>query len=124
MNILKKLTHLEKEASDFGFKWETAEQIIAQIHSETFEIDVHLKDGDRQKLQDEVGDLLHAAFSLCVFCQLDPEETLKNSIDKFEHRFRIVRRLATEKGLSTLNGQAFSELMSLWDQAKQLKDSV
>ena len=34
MKILKKLTDLENEASTFGFKWETAEQIISQIQSE------------------------------------------------------------------------------------------
>ncbi len=119
MNILEKLLSLEHEAADFGFKWETAEQIIQQIKSEINEINVHLKDGDRNKLQDEIGDLLHAVFSLCVFKQFDPEKTLAQSVDKFERRFRIVEKLAKEKGLNQLHGLSFKELMLLWDQAKR-----
>ncbi len=120
MGILKKLSDLEKEASTFGFKWETSNQILEQIQSEISEIDAHLKDGNQKKLQEEIGDLLHAAFSLCVFSQFDVEETLLNSVNKFEHRFRAIQRLATEKGLDTLNGQSFNELMILWNKAKKL----
>lgn len=122
MDTLKKLAVLDKEAADFGFKWDTANQIVAQIQSEIAEIDVHLKDGNQKKLQEEIGDLLHAVFSLCLFCQFEPEETLQNSTNKFEHRFRMIQQLATEKGLHTLNGLSFNELMALWDQAKQLTD--
>ena len=119
MNILEKLTKLEHEADNFGFKWEGPHQIIEQIKSEAAEIDVHLKDGDRNKLQDEIGDLLHAAFSLCLFCQFDAEETLTKSVNKFETRYRIVEKLAKEQGLHNLHGLSFEELMNFWDQAKQ-----
>jgi uncharacterized protein YabN with tetrapyrrole methylase and pyrophosphatase domain len=118
MNILNKLVALEKEAADFGFKWETADQILAQIQSEVSEIDVHVKDGDRKKLQEEIGDLMHAVFSLCVFCQFDAGETLASSVNKFERRFRLVQQLAGKKGLQTLAGMRFDELMALWGEAK------
>lgn len=122
MNSLKKIALLEQEAADFGFKWETAQQILVQIRSEVAEVEVHLQDKNKAKLQEEIGDLLHAAFSLCVFCELSPEETLTNSIDKFEKRFMKVKQLASEKGLTSLNGFEFSELMNFWDQAKKLTD--
>ncbi len=123
MDVLKKLYDLENEASAFGFKWETSNQIVAQIQSEISEIDVHLKDGDQKKLQEEIGDLLHAVFSLCVFCQFEPKDTLSQSVNKFEHRFNMIKKLADAKGLKTLNGLNFDELMLLWNQAKQLTDS-
>jgi diguanylate cyclase (GGDEF)-like protein len=120
MDVLNKLTNLEKQAAEFGFKWELTTQIMQQIQSEVAEIEVHLKDGDQEKLQEEIGDLLHAVFSLCVFCGFDPEETLANSVNKFERRFEAIQELATEKGLSTLNGMSFQELMMMWDKAKEL----
>src|SRR5579872_1273470 len=119
MNILEKLVSLENEAADFGFKWEAADQIMSQINSECSEIDIHLKDGDKEKLQEEIGDLMHAIFSLCVFCKFDPSNTLENSINKFERRFKIVRQLAQEQGLKTLDKQSFDELMNFWNKAKQ-----
>lgn len=122
MSILKKLTHLEKEAEDFGFKWDNTQQIMAQIKSECIEIDEHLSpitDDNKSKLQEEIGDLLHAVFSLCVFCKFDTEETLKNSIDKFERRLTAVKNIAQENGITTLNGHTFDELMQFWDRAKK-----
>lgn len=119
IDILKKLTQLEQNAANFGFKWEKADQILAQIKSECAEIEVHLKDNDQKKLQEEIGDLLHAAFSLCVFCQFDPEATLISSVNKFENRFGKVKALTQLAGLETLNGKSFDELMAFWEKAKQ-----
>lgn len=118
MNILDKMTALEKEADAFGFKWETAEQIKDQINSELREVDVHLLDNDKTKLQEELGDLLHAVLSLTVFCGFDPHKTVEDSVNKFEKRFNLVKQLAAEQGLKDLNGKSFSELMAFWDLAK------
>ena len=120
MEIFKKLTMLENEDENFGFKWENAKQIVTQIRSELLEIEAHLeKLADKNQLQEEVGDLLHAAFSLCVFLKFDPNETVKNSVDKFERRFKATKQLANDSGLKDLNGQTFDTLMAFWDKAKE-----
>ena len=122
-NTLKKLEMLEHEASEFGFKWENPHQIMDQIKSEFDEVTEHLDSADqktRSMLQDEIGDLLHAAFSLCVFSKFDLEETLQKSVSKFERRLRNVKKIAKEQGADTLSGKSFDELMSIWDKAKNL----
>lgn len=116
---LKKLIELENEASEFGFCWENETQILQQIQSECTEIKENLMDANHLKLKEEIGDLLHAAFSLCIFCQFDPEETLEKSIAKFERRLKLVKEIAKEKGLSNLKGFSFVELMRIWDEAKE-----
>jgi len=124
MDVLKKVLRLEKEADEFGFRWENTRQIMEQISSECAEIDEHLSDtltGDaRALLQEEIGDLLHAVFSLCVFCDFNPQETLEKTVDKFERRLGAVKDLAGQRGLDTLNGHSFDELMTIWRQAKGL----
>ena len=120
MTILKRLAALELEAADYGFKWETPNQIMTQIESECVEIHEHLNNPEqRDKLQEEIGDLLHAVFSLCVFSKFDPETTLLNSINKFERRLRAVKQITHEQGLNSLNGHSFDELMAIWNQAKK-----
>jgi ATP diphosphatase len=121
MVIFEKLLRLEKEANQFGFNWTKSEQIMAQIRSELDEIQIHLNDNNQENLKEEIGDLLHAAFSLCIFCHLNPSETLQFSVDKFERRFRKIKRLAKDKGLSTLKGCSFEENMSIWNEAKKLE---
>jgi uncharacterized protein YabN with tetrapyrrole methylase and pyrophosphatase domain len=122
MELLEKVGRLEKEADDFGFRWERPEQIMAQIESECLEIREHLqtKEMNTSALQEEIGDLLHAVFSLCVFCQFSPDETLKKTLEKFEKRLSAVKDLAKERGLTSLEGFPFDELMAFWDQAKEL----
>lgn len=120
MNLLEKIAALENEAAEFGFQWETTDQIMAQIQSECIEVDEHLKAGvnNSSALQEEIGDLLHAVFSLCVFCKLDLKDTLQQTVGKFERRLRAVKMIAHEKKLINLEGQTFDELMSIWKQAK------
>lgn len=50
---------------------------MSQIKSECAEIDEHLNDcdADKLKLQEEIGDLLHAVFSLTVFVNLTQRNT-------------------------------------------------
>ena len=122
MDLLDKVVVLEDDASQFGFRWETTGQIMAQIQSECMEINEHLGHGIAQanqaELQEEIGDLLHAVFSLCVFCNLSPRDTLEQTLTKFERRLNAVKEITREQGLNSLNGFLFDELMAIWHQAK------
>jgi uncharacterized protein YabN with tetrapyrrole methylase and pyrophosphatase domain len=123
VDLLEKVVLLEHSADDFGFRWENTTQIMAQIESECAEIEAHLAVQpafrDTHALQEEIGDLLHAVFSLCVYCEYDPTDTMRKTYDKFERRFNAVKSLANEQGLSNLKGLAFDELMHFWRQAKR-----
>ncbi len=119
MDLLDKVVVLEDEASQFGFRWETTSQIMNQIQSECAEVEAHLHEGaNTAELQEEIGDLLHAVFSLCVFCKLSPRETLNQTLAKFERRLNAVQSIAAEKGLDCLDGHSFDQLMTIWDLAK------
>lgn len=119
MTILEKLEQLEQKAVAFGLQWETKDQIMTQIRNECSEIEEHLYSSEQKDaLQEEIGDLLHAAFSLCIFCNFSPEITLRKSVDKFERRLNAMNDIATEQGLSHLRGKSFDELMQYWAQAK------
>ncbi|HAU1304123.1 TPA: nucleotide pyrophosphohydrolase [Legionella pneumophila] len=119
-NIFDDIDNLEKEAVLFGLQWENKAQIMAQIRNECLEIEEHLDSNEnRSALQDEIGDLLHAVFSLCTYCNFDTELTLRKSLDKFEHRLNAMKAITKEQGLKNLQGKSFDELMHYWDLAKQ-----
>jgi uncharacterized protein YabN with tetrapyrrole methylase and pyrophosphatase domain len=124
MELLDKISALEEEASQFGFKWQSADQIMNQIFSEIKEIKEHLgqetSKENQTALQEEIGDLLHAVFSLCVFSKLNPRVTLGQSLTKFERRLRAVKLIAEERELINLEGLSTDELMHIWDKAKEL----
>ena len=119
MTIFEEIEQLDQEAVVFGLQWETKDQIMTQIRNECLEIEEHLHSPEqREALQDEIGDLLHATFSLCVFNNFSPEVTLRKSLDKFEHRLNAMKDIAKEQGLPHLRGKSFDELMQYWEQAK------
>lgn len=119
MAIFEEMEQLDLEATAFGFQWETQDQIMTQIRNECLEIEAHLYSPEqRESLQDEIRDLLHAVFSLCVFNNFSPEITLRKSLDKLEHRLNAMKDIAKEQGLPHLRGKSFDELMQYWKQAK------
>ncbi|MDF1646952.1 MAG: MazG nucleotide pyrophosphohydrolase domain-containing protein [Legionellaceae bacterium] len=123
MELLERVLAAELDADKFGFRWENTSQIMAQIQSECEEVNEHLENASQQitqsELQEEIGDLLHAVFSLCVYCKFNPKDTLRKTVEKFERRMNAVKAIANEQGLHQLDGLAFDELMVFWDKAKE-----
>ena len=76
------------------------------------------------KIQEEIGDLLHAAISLCVFSGFDVEETLEKTSIKFGHRMDAMKKMTKELGMSHLNGQSTVFMLSLWDKVKMLEKNT
>ena len=68
-DAIKKIIQLEKQAKEYGFYWPDHESVMKQIYSECDEVNEVLADScsSKERLEEEVGDLLHAVFSLCVF---------------------------------------------------------
>ena len=120
MTPIQRVEHEEKRASQFGFCWQTVDQLIAQIKSECAEIKEAHDNNDRTHLQVEVGDLLHAAIGLAIFCDLDPTETLQKSTDKFKKRMDVIVELVAKDGKKDLQNQPFELLMHYWDEAKRI----
>lgn len=123
-NLFNVVERQENELRDFGFAWEHVGQLLEQIRSECLEVEEAHRAGDQKHLQEEIGDLLQAAISLAVFCKMDPQETLLNSINKFQERFDQIMELAQKDGHASLHNQPFSVLMSYWDRAKRVAKKI
>lgn len=118
--LFQRITEQETEAKEFGFYWEHIGQLLEQIRSECNEVEESAKKNDRAQLQEEIGDLLSAAISLAVFCQMDPQETLLKSIEKFQKRYDALVSLVKKDGHENLHQQPFDVLMHYWVAAKKI----
>ena len=117
---LEQLIALEKHARDIGFNWPDIHSILRQAHSECDEIqESFIKKESPERLQEEIGDLLHAVVSLCLFSGFSVDDTLMKINKKFDQRMNKMMDLAQEQGLSTLEGQTFEFMLTLWDKAKK-----
>lgn len=119
---LEQLIALEKDARAYGFEWPNAESIIDQAISEAEEVRAAIADEESlDRVQEEVGDLLHTAISLCLFLQLDVNETIDKIVDKFGARMAEVKSLAKHQGLDSLKGHSTEFMLELWKEAKKIK---
>ncbi len=119
MSPLESLIALEIDARAYGFDWPDHEMIIAQAESECEEIREALTLNEpKERLQEEIGDLIHTAVSLCLFAGFDPEETIAVIVKKFGKRMMRVKELAQKDGHPDLKGQSLDYMLSLWKKAK------
>lgn len=118
-NPLHELIELEKDTRDFGFNWPNQKAIIAQAISECHEITEAIQQNESShRIQEEIGDLIHAAISLCIFSGYDAEETLANVVKKLSDRMQTVKKLVKQEGLADLKGQSFEYMLEFWNKAK------
>ena len=117
-DVLQGFLKLEKEANDFGFSWPDVDMVFEQVRSEVTEVEEALAHNDRVHLAEEMGDLIHAALSLCYTLGLDPEQIMEQSTKKFQRRFDALKAAAQAAGYETLKGEPKAVLMRFWQEAK------
>ena len=110
---------LQKRAARVGFDWQQIEQVIDKLHEETAELKAELQNDlpDKQRIADEVGDVLFVAVNLARKAGIDPETALMGCNSKFEKRFRFIEESA-EKDHKKLDDMSLDEMESLWQKAK------
>lgn len=119
VTALKKLLAVELDARKFGFEWPHTEMVLQQAVSECDEIrDAIIENEPLERIQEEIGDLIHTAISLCVFQGFDVEETLEKTTAKFAARMRALKLITQEQGLKTLHNHSTEFMLQLWQQAK------
>ncbi len=109
---------LTRRAAQVGFDWETVEGIFTKLREEIAELRVALNEADRERREEEIGDLLFVVVNLARFLGFDPEVALKHSNLKFKSRFKNMEEEATRSG-QRLAQLSKEELEVLWEAAKR-----
>lgn len=112
---LMRAAKLQRRASRIGFDWPDARAVFDKIAEELAELRTELdENSERERLEDEIGDVLFAVANLARKLEIDPEAALRRATAKFERRFRRVETLAARHAAAPdLEG-----LEALWQQAK------
>jgi len=118
---LERAYKLQKRAEKAGFDWENFRGIKEKMIEELGEIEKELQKKNREKLEEEVGDLLFMAVNLSRFLGIHPEVALRKANEKFERRFRYMEKRAKEKG-KELKDMKLEEMEELWQEAKRREE--
>jgi nucleoside triphosphate diphosphatase len=114
---LTRAQKLTAKAAKVGFDWPDAMQVIDKIHEELEEVKEASSSGERDRIEDEIGDLLFSVTNLARHFGIDPERALRRTNAKFERRFTSVEQALGSQGRS-LNEASLDEMEKLWVAAK------
>lgn len=109
---------LGEKAGGVGFDWKTADEVLDKLDEELNEIRVAASSGDRERLADEIGDLLFATASLARKSEIDPERALKQALEKFRGRFEKLDQHVQNSGRS-FDSYSLEELEEIWQEVKR-----
>lgn len=111
---------LQKKAAAVGFDWPELSGAMDKLEEELGELRAAVESGNGEL--EELGDLLFSAVNVARFLQIDPEDALHHSCEKFIARFAHLEKSAIEQGRA-LEDMSLSEMDNLYEEAKSaLKD--
>ncbi len=108
---------IQKKAAKAGFDWDKVEDALDKVLEEYHEILDVYKCNEREKIAEEIGDLLFAAVNVARFLDIDPDFALNYTIEKFICRFQYIEEKAISRDVS-LTQLTLDQMDKLWEEAK------
>jgi tetrapyrrole methylase family protein/MazG family protein len=118
MSSLLRAHRLQKRAAQVGFDWEKVEDVLKNVDEEMNELKDALRSGNKEAMEDELGDIFFMLVNLSRFMKINPEDAHRKTISKFIRRFRHIEMKAAEQGRN-LSDMTLEEMDALWDEAKE-----
>ena len=106
-----------KKAAKVGFDWRNADEVFAKIDEEIGELRLAQVAGNKDEIEDEIGDLLFAVVNLARKLDVEPETALKRTNRKFRKRFKYIEGQLKAKD-QKLEDSSLGEMDALWNEAK------
>lgn len=111
---------VQNKARKVGFDWDRVEDALDKVLEEFKELKEVYNGESKARILEEMGDLLFSVVNVSRFLQVNPEEALNNTTNKFIERFKFIEEVALKKGLK-LESMTLEQMDNLWNEAKKLK---
>jgi len=116
---LKRSQKIQKRAAKVGFDWPDSKGVFKKIKEEIRELEEAIESKDQESMKEEVGDLLMIITNLADRLDVDSEEALKGSNEKFINRFSYIESKLNDSD-KRFEDSSLALLDELWDESKKL----
>lgn len=114
-----KATRIQEKARGVGFDWDNREQVWEKLQEELGELKAEVDAARAEQMEAEFGDLLFSMINYARFLEVNPENALEKTNQKFIKRFQYLENEAAKRGLQ-LQNMSLEEMDAFWNQAKKL----
>lgn len=112
---------ISSRAARVGFDWPDLDGIFDKLQEEVRELKDVIKEGSdegrRERLEDEIGDMLFVIVNIARYLKIDSESALKRANRKFKSRFQYMEAELAKQG-KTVEQTSLDEMEALWQKAK------
>lgn len=111
-----------KKSTTVNFDWKNYKEVLDKVEEEWQEVKDELPSNGqirKEKVKEEIGDLLFSVAQLARHLDLNPEECLREANKKFINRFKNVEDMVKAKG-QNLEQTSQEELERFWIKAKKV----
>src|SRR5215831_11695532 len=112
---------ISSRAARVGFDWPDIDGIFDKLEEEVRELKEVISAGgnetQRERLEDEIGDMLFVIVNIARYLKIDSESALKRANRKFKTRFQHMESELAKQG-KTLDQTSLAEMEALWQKAK------
>lgn len=119
MPALLKAYRIQEKARAVGFDWEDPSQVYGKVKEELEEFEAEIKNKDLANAEKEFGDILFSLINYARFLNINPEDALEQTNQKFIKRFNYMEGKVKEQGKQIADCK-LEELDSYWNEAKKL----
>lgn len=119
---LLRANKLKGRAAKAGWEWPDTSMLLDKIAEEVGELqdEINAKKIDKQKVSNELGDLMFMIVDFARWHGIDAEDALRETNNRFERRFRHMEQ-GLKKRKTTIKDAPRSLRRALWDEAKTLE---
>jgi len=121
MPALARAQSISRRAAHLGFEWPNIDHVWAKVDEEMHELKEAAASGDKTHTGEELGDLLFTMVNIARFLEIESEDVLAQTVDRFIRRFHHI-----EARLGQLNKpfdqSTIEELDRYWEEAKHIEN--
>lgn len=127
---------LTQKAAGVGFDWTEVQGVLDKVREELAEVEQCLREGDppdvpklqkegleRERLKEELGDLLFSVANLARHLDIDPEAALASGNAKFKRRFGTIEKALEAEGSSIVQAD-MDTMEAWWRRVKELEKAT
>jgi MazG family protein len=114
---LQKAGRLTEKAARVGFDWRGTDEVFDKLDEEIGELREAIAGGNKERMHDELGDLLFTIANIARKLDVNAEEALQSTNRKFARRFASMESHVHAAGRN-IDQLTLEEMDALWDEAK------
>ncbi|WP_139956142.1 nucleoside triphosphate pyrophosphohydrolase [Flavicella sediminum] len=115
---LVKASRIQEKVAGVGFDWEEPQQVWEKVQEELTELNEEVKNGNKDHIEAEFGDVLFSMINYARFIGVNPENALERTNKKFTNRFQYLEKAAKENN-KALSDMSLEEMDVFWEASKK-----